>query len=820
MKQNHFSPLISGGLGVAAILFILATRPVPTPSPDGTPANFKIAFIGDQELGTDAVAVLNLIKSEGASVVVHSGDFDYSDNPTAWENQINGVLGADFPYFASVGNHDESKFYGTAGYQAFMAARMNRLGISWDGDLGVKSSFKYQGIFFLLTGPDVLGTGHDLYIKDKLAADNSIWSISSWHKNMKLMQVGGKGDEAGWPVYEESRKGGAIIATAHEHSYSRTHLLSSCQTQTVASTSNTLVLAEDQPGTTQDEGRAFVFVSGLGGNGVRDQELSGAWWASIYTSTQGATFGALFGVFNVDGMPNKAHFYFKAVNGAVPDDFYVISNVAPPPPPVISSFLPAEGPFGTEVTINGSNLSGASQVKFNDVAADNFAIDSESQIRASVPAGVPQGGGKISVTTPGGTATSADNFIVTPPLEPVITSFTPARGPVGIQVTITGNHFTGATEAAFNGLAASSFTVVSNTEIRATVPTGATTGKVRVTAPGGIVSSADDFTVTIPPIISSFTPTTGPAGTEVTITGSKFTGATQVAFNSVVASVFTIVSDTQIRATVPTSATTGKISVTTLEGTAFSSTDFVVTALPAVNLALNKPATASSTNGTNTPNNAFDGSTTTYWRSGSVTNPTWLRVDLGALQTVGKAVANWNGSYYAKKYQLQVSSDDVTWTTVYTNNSGTSGSKEFTFVQVTARYIRLYLTKNNKSSYRVNELEVYSGAAALARSEAEEAYEDESIDLTAHPEKVALQRNYPNPFNASTAISYSIPREMPISIKVYNLAGQEVATLVDGFHDAGEYRVIFNATGLPSGNYFVVLKTQPETYVQRLLFVK
>jgi hypothetical protein len=69
-------------------------------------------------------------------------------------------------------------------------------------------------------------------------------------------------------------------------------------------------------------------------------------------------------------------------------------------------------------------------------------------------------------------------------------------------------------------------------------------------------------------------------------------------------------------------------------------------------------------------------------------------------------------------------------------------------------------------------------------------------------------------------IAYSIPTWMPITIKVYNLVGQEVATLVDGFHDAGEYRVVFNATGLPSGNYFVVLKTQPETFVQRLLFGK
>jgi len=288
-----------------------------------TPDNYMVAFIGDQGLGEDAQAVLQLIKNEGADAVVHSGDFEYQDNPAAWEAQINAILGPDFPYFASVGNHDENRFYGSAGYQEFMASRMNRLGITWDGNLGVKSSFVFNGIFFVLTGPDVFGSGHAEYIRDKLAEDNSIWSISSWHKNMRLMQVGGKPDATGWEVYEESRKGGAIIATGHEHTYSRTHLLNSCQNQTVASTSDTLTLSIDDPVTSEDEGKTFVFVSGLGGRNVRNQELGGNWWASIYTSTQEANHGALFGILNYEGKEGFAKFYFKDIAGVVPDEFYV-----------------------------------------------------------------------------------------------------------------------------------------------------------------------------------------------------------------------------------------------------------------------------------------------------------------------------------------------------------------------------------------------------------------------------------------------------------------------------------------------------------------
>ncbi|MGH7494262.1 MAG: metallophosphoesterase [bacterium] len=288
-----------------------------------TPVNFKIAFMGDQGLRENARAVLNLIKKEGANAVVHLGDFDYEDDPAAWDAQINSILGSNFLYFACAGNHDAHSYYGSGGYQEFMIARMKRLGIRWDGDLGVKSSFVSNGIFFVLTAPDVFGSGHANYIKEQLAKNNSIWRISGWHKNMTAMQAGGKSNETGWGVYEESRKGSAIIATAHEHSYSRTHLLSSCKNQTVASTSDTLALSADDPVTSQDEGRTFVFVSGLGGKSIRDQEQSGKWWASIYTETQRANSGALFGVFNFEGKQGLARFYFKDIEGNVPDEFYV-----------------------------------------------------------------------------------------------------------------------------------------------------------------------------------------------------------------------------------------------------------------------------------------------------------------------------------------------------------------------------------------------------------------------------------------------------------------------------------------------------------------
>jgi predicted phosphodiesterase len=292
-----------------------------------TPPNFKLAFIGDQGLGEGSEKVLHLIKREGAQAVVHVGDFDYVDNPSAWDEQINRVLGPSFPYFAVIGNHDRKKWNGGDGYQQRLKHKFQTLGLTWDGDLGVKSSFKYKGIFFVLVAPGIMGSGHDKYIRKQLAEDDSIWRITVWHKNMSRMQAGGKDDDTGWEVYEEARKGGAIIATGHEHSYARTHLLSNISTQAVASKAADFAITK---------GETFVLVSGLGGRSIRRQRTGGDWWASIYASDcqpanlvckPNATHGALFAVLNVEGQPNKGTFYFKDVDGRVIDRFTVVSKV-------------------------------------------------------------------------------------------------------------------------------------------------------------------------------------------------------------------------------------------------------------------------------------------------------------------------------------------------------------------------------------------------------------------------------------------------------------------------------------------------------------
>ena len=145
-------------------------------------------------------------------------------------------------------------------------------------------------------------------------------------------------------------------------------------------------------------------------------------------------------------------------------------------------------------------------------------------------------------------------------------------GKVGASVVILGGGLTGTSNVSFSGTSAS-FKVVSDTEITATVPAGAFTGFVTVTTPSAPLTSSKKFLV-IPQFIS-FSPPSGPVGTVVTITGVSLAQTTSVKIGSKPMT-FKVNSDTQITATVPAGASSGKITVTTPGGKATSATSFTV----------------------------------------------------------------------------------------------------------------------------------------------------------------------------------------------------------------------------------------------------
>ena len=88
------------------------------------------------------------------------------------------------------------------------------------------------------------------------------------------------------------------------------------------------------------------------------------------------------------------------------------------------------------------------------------------------------------------------------------------------------------------------------------------------------------------------------------------------------------------------------------------------------------------------------------------------------------------------------------------------------------------------------------------------------------PRKFRLQQNYPNPFNPTTVINFTIPKAGYVSLKVYNILGQEVATLVDGYKAAQTYNVSFDASNLSSGVYFYSVKFDNKVLSRKMILMK
>jgi acetyl esterase/lipase len=93
-------------------------------------------------------------------------------------------------------------------------------------------------------------------------------------------------------------------------------------------------------------------------------------------------------------------------------------------------------------------------------------------------------------------------------------------------------------------------------------------------------------------------------------------------------------------------------------------------------------------------------------------------------------------------------------------------------------------------------------------------------DNTNHPNKFNLSQNYPNPFNPTTIISYQIPGTGFVTLKVYDVLGREIKTLVDGIKKRGKYKVQFNESSLPSGVYIYRLKVNNYTASKKMIILR
>jgi large repetitive protein len=218
------------------------------------------------------------------------------------------------------------------------------------------------------------------------------------------------------------------------------------------------------------------------------------------------------------------------------------------------------------VTVTGTGLAGATQVAFNGDPSPHIVSNTATSVVAQVP--VDATNGPLTVTTAAGT--SAPSVAVFKPLAKISgSSGEPAQ--VGDTVTVNGYDFTatGATPTVKLGTLALTPGSPTATSFTVTIPDGALTGTLTVTNANGTASSPTPLHVK-PTISGGPTPSQGPAGTVVTLTGNTFTGTSHVTIGGVTA--LAIVDSHTLQVTVPAAALTAPIAVTSAGGTTSSST--------------------------------------------------------------------------------------------------------------------------------------------------------------------------------------------------------------------------------------------------------
>ena len=204
--------------------------------------------------------------------------------------------------------------------------------------------------------------------------------------------------------------------------------------------------------------------------------------------------------------------------------------------------------------------------------------------------------------------------------------------------------------------------------------------------------------------------------------------------------------------------------------------------------------------------------------------PEDLIFDLGTVRTISKtrlSFYNWDsGRIY--NYSVSISSDHNNWTTIIPQKTSAS-NEEWTideFSAVNARYVRVNFISNNQSTWAgLWEGEIWGTSATVI---------DPSENNS--PNGFALSQNFPNPFNPSTTIEYTIPVSSFVTLKVYDILGNEVANLVNEYKNEGSYKVNFSTSGgatsgvdiynLPSGIYFYRLQAGSLMDTKKMILLK
>ena len=234
----------------------------------------------------------------------------------------------------------------------------------------------------------------------------------------------------------------------------------------------------------------------------------------------------------------------------------------------------------------------------------------------------------------------------------------------------------------------------------------------------------------------------------------------------------------------------------------------------ATNVALKKTASADSeeTSKGNTADKGNDDNISTRWcANDGNTNHKW-KVDLGSAHDIIGTEVMWEFDGREYDYSIQVSVDNTNWNTVVNknNNENTNQIQQDIFTAESIRYVRIVVTRLPSDTWASFwEFKVF-GSPSITETE-------EAVEI---PTEFKAYQNYPNPFNPTTLIKYQLPVESHVVLKVYDIIGREIETLVNRIQNAGYYSITFNANGLPSGVYIYSIRADNFSDIRKMILLK
>lgn len=195
-------------------------------------------------------------------------------------------------------------------------------------------------------------------------------------------------------------------------------------------------------------------------------------------------------------------------------------------------------------------------------------------------------------------------------------------------------------------------------------------------------------------------------------------------------------------------------------------------------------------------------------------------------------VINVNGTVLPVEltsFNAKVTSDDfieLSWVTATEiNNYGFDIQRQYqNSLWETMGFVEGYGNSNSPKYYSFRDQTVGTGdyAYRLKQIDLDGQYElSDVVEISVQAsEELTLNRNYPNPFNPTTVISYSIPNEDHVTLEIFDVLGNKISQLENGYKSAGNYSYEFDATKLTSGIYFYTLKTSNFVETKKMLLMK